>query len=123
MKKTVKSKVAIEYAFNRQTIQEMLEFNDLQYYEVVFESGMFFLESVFKRDQLIVNKIAFERTFWSWWKIEFSNWEKELLSDLLYHRLILNEECWMMEIDALIKDRITYQGFKNYLKLFHNVRI
>jgi hypothetical protein len=58
-----------------------------------------------------------------WWSAEWNRWERELLDFINEHQPQIDLKFWHDEMDALVGDSLTQSGFKNYLKIFHNVRL
>lgn len=123
MKTTQIQQIRIQVTRNLNTIQQMTGVTDFQYKEIIFESGIYFLEKLFQNDRSLIQKISFDKSFWAWWRSEFSHWEMELIECAKASNFNVDFDYWLLEINSLIIDKITFQGFKNYLKIFHNVRI
>lgn len=104
-------------------IQENFALTDFDYKEFQFEYGMKFLEVVFENDSELALQIGKCRTFWFWWIKEWNRWERELIEFINVHQPNCYPQFWHDEMLALVGDQLTSEGFKNYLKLFHNVRL
>lgn len=120
IKKALRAK---ELQERRGFIQENFTLTDFDYQSFQFEYGMKFLEVVFENDHDLALQIGKCRTFWFWWIKEWNRWERELIEFINDHQPTCYPQFWHDEMLAFVGDQLTTEGFKNYLKLFHNVRL
>lgn len=108
---------------NHQKIQRIMQLSDFGHKELIFETGMRFLEELYGTGTSKVQMYSRCRPYWNWWLSEYNRWEFEYLYFYERHRPTICDETLQVEMDGLISDRITVEGFRNYLKLFYNVCI
>lgn len=123
-------KVAVKYALRKQElslrhlkIQELVKLSDFDYKLFQFEYGMKFLDELFGTDKDLIKSISTCTTYWCWWDAEWNRWERELIEFINDHGPEISLKFWHDEMDALVGDPLTYAGFKNYVKIFHHVRL
>lgn len=104
-------------------IQNMFQMSELDYNNHQFEYGMKFLGLVFEADPELGKEIHKHKSFWVWWIKEWNRWEAEYLEFIDEHQPVVTFKDWCDEMDSLAGHYLTHQGFKNHLKLFHNVRL
>lgn len=108
---------------NHSNIQRIMSLSEFEYKAQIFEQGMNFLEGLYKTDRALINTYSFLPTYWRWWMSEFYRWEFEYLHFYNQHEPLIFPETWEIEMIALINEGMTHEGFRNHLKLFHNVCI
>jgi len=104
-------------------MQSLIGLTEDEYKMEFFEYGMKFLEEFYERKWLIIRAISSDRTYWKWWTTEWNRFELELLDFIDEHEPIVTRKFWSDEMDSLVGDYLTEQGFYNHLKLFKDVRI
>lgn len=124
METRVKKKVRSNAVWvNTLNVQLSVGIDDFTYKTAVFEFGMNFLDTLFERNYPVIFEYSTDPYYWNWWLSEWERWEGELLEYVNDHQPTFNYELWVSEMLPLIHDRTTEEGFKNYLKLFKNVRL
>lgn len=109
--------------FRHQLTQQLFELTDFEYNLNQYEYGMKFLDQLFDQQPDRVIPIATQKSYWRWWCDEWNRWEAELLDFIFEHHPVVFQKFWHDEMDALVGDHLTTSSFKNYLKIFHNVRL
>lgn len=115
-------KQKIEFESNQQFIQS-LGISDVEYKNLMLEVGCEFLEELFPRNEqeyeTWYKEIAYSKTFWNWWKVEWNSW----LSYLIKRGAVELKTAfpWSMR---LVKTKYgTNKSFQDqYLKLIHNAQ-
>lgn len=110
-------------ARQQQTIQELTGMSDFQYKQEIFDFGMQFLHTLFTNDHVMIRAFSTQESYWKWFRTEWNNWQAELLEFVHQNKVNLTYELWVSETMPMLHDALTEQGFKNYLKMFHNIRL
>lgn len=107
----------------QQTVRTLTGLSDQQYKQEIFDFGMHFLKTLFDQDEEMILLFSTCPKYWLWFRAEWNNWQRELLQFVQDHHIDMTYEFWVSETMPLIHDRVTEEGFKNYLKIFHNIRL
>lgn len=125
--KTKEQKALQKYASNQAYILQVVNLNKFEYYNFVFELGCKFLEDIYPPNtqyHKFYTKISRDKMFWSWWRVEFYNWQAELIDLIQHHNIKLTHKIFIEEMEVLHADGRTEANYYNiYLKKLskHNV--
>lgn len=108
-----------QYAYNRKLVFMATGLSLQEYNELVFESGIRFLEEHFPRyaeqEQLYI-LVSREKRFWTFWQFEWMKWENALIewlksNQMPLHRNLFVQESKYVHVNEALKDRF-YKRYK-----------
>lgn len=122
--KTKLSHIALmrtEGCITQQVIREKLNLTDLQYGNMVYETGLEFLQSIYP-DVLKEYREQFEasKMFWKWWKNEWALWEQAFMS-FAYNDAI-TAKFYLQWMQAAASSSNATASFSTLLKIIKDVK-
>ncbi len=118
------STVRTEGIITRIHVMQVLGLDDLQYGQIVHESGMAFLQDMYTDfDEKWIDKLATLKAFWTWWKSEWLIWEQALLMKVAGHEHSLTIESYKTYMTCTGESMLTLNSFGNFLKICKDVEL
>lgn len=118
------SMVRTEGIITRLHVMQVLGLDDLQYGQIVHESGMAFLEDMYSDfEPKWIDKLSTLKAFWTWWKSEWLLWEQELLQKLAGAEHKLTIESYKEHMTVTGESMMTLNSFGNFLKICKDVEL
>jgi hypothetical protein len=99
-------------------VMEHLDLSVLEYNTLVYDFGIEFLQQL---NVVYYIEIAYNKSFWKWWRAEWHIWQQDLMNFLFENDYELTLELFRSEMNVLSHEELTNRSFENYLKLFKNV--
>lgn len=98
-------------------VQESFTMNELAYKHLQFELGCKFLEDTYGVGTAQYMRMATNKMFWNWWRIEYVAWEREFITEVDLVKLPITAEIYTDEMTVLVHDRQTSISYIEFLKI------
>ncbi len=104
------------YALNQAYIQKVVNLNDFEYNDFLFQCGIKFLEELYPLEEgykKYYQEHAYSKPFWKWWKVEFKQWENNLLKHLKLNQFEIDKGIYIQEMEQMYMDGFVERDFQN----------
>lgn len=112
-----------EMLLNAIAVQVEFGYSEEEYYGLIYELGVEFIQEIFPSSQKAQACFLYDKTFWSWWRLTFFNWEKELINFFHEYQEESTRAIYELEMQVLAHDSSTESKFQNILKIKHGQSI
>lgn len=115
-KQTKISQIVQMYALNQAYIQKVVNLNDFEYNDFLFQCGIKFLEELYPLEEgykKYYQEHAYSKPFWKWWKVEFKQWENNLLKHLKLNQFEIDKGIYIQEMEQMYMDGFVERDFQN----------
>jgi len=111
-----------KFGSNRQSIEQVIGLSTMEYNEFQFEMGIGFLERLFPRNteyEKYFQLYSQDKSFWKWFRAEFSIWEDDYLRFTEKHKKERTMEAFRLDIlRNNVQQRMESCFQHQYLKYF-----
>jgi hypothetical protein len=116
-KQTKISQIVQLYAYNQAYIQKVANLTEFEYNNFLFQCGIKFLEELYPPIDTFYKKYyqehAYSKSFWKWWKVEFKQWENNLIEHLKLNKFEIDKGIYFQEMEQMYMDGYVEIDFQN----------
>ena len=125
MKTTHIQRVKQKHLKNESFILQKAGVSQYQYNELIFETGLKFLEEFYgEKAEKYQKHFAYDRAFWAWFMLEWKEYEQVMLNFWYENKTIPTVNDWKANMQQMALDDVVNERFYHFItKIYKNVRL